>query len=204
MLVGKIKYILVMIIIFITPGIVQAECSYERTAELSRIASNVQFSYDYDDDLNFNVTISNLTNDIYITDDSMNFFSGTGEKNMNYINGTSISYSIFSNDPSCKDEKLLTKYVNLPSYNYYYSSDECQRYPNFKYCTLWGATDIDVEQFESELAKYINSEDVVNNEVKKNNLWLDFLEDNKVQIIVCLIGIIVIALIFVVRRIRKK
>ena len=204
MLVGKIKYILVMIIIFIIPGIVQAECSYERTAELSRIASNVQFSYDYDDDLNFNVTISNLTNDIYITDDSMNFFSGTGEKNMNYINGTSISYSIFSNDPSCKDEKLLTKYVNLPSYNYYYSSDECQRYPNFKYCTLWGATDIDVEQFESELAKYINSDDVVNNEVKKNNLWLDFLEDNKVQIIVCLIGIIVIALIFVVRRIRKK
>ena len=193
-----------MIIIFIIPGIVQAEFSYERTAELSRIASNVQFSYDYDDDLNFNVTISNLTNDIYITDDSMNFFSGTGEKNMNYINGTSISYSIFSNDPSCKDEKLLTKYVNLPSYNYYYSSDECQRYPNFKYCTLWGATDIDVEQFESELAKYINSEDVVNNEVKKNNLWLDFLEDNKVQIIVCLIGIIVIALIFVVRRIRKK
>ena len=193
-----------MIIIFIIPGIVQAECSYERTAELSRIASNVQFSYDYDDDLNFNVTISNLTNDIYITDDSMNFFSGTGEKNMNYINGTSISYSIFSNDPSCKDEKLLTKYVNLPSYNYYYSSDECQRYPNFKYCTLWGATDIDVEQFESELAKYINSDDVVNNEVKKNNLWLDFLEDNKVQIIVCLIGVIVIALIFVVRRIRKK
>ena len=125
MLVGKIKYILVMIIIFIIPGIVQAECSYERTAELSRIASNVQFSYDYDDDLNFNVTISNLTNDIYITDDSMNFFSGTGEKNMNYINGTSISYSIFSNDPSCKDEKLLTIDKVDPNYNPVEDGDQC-------------------------------------------------------------------------------
>ena len=64
------KYLIFFIIcFFLNPIISNAECSYERQAELSKIASNVQIAYSYENDMGnpvFSVNIINITNDIYV------------------------------------------------------------------------------------------------------------------------------------------
>ena len=56
--------------LFLFPSISYAECDYQRTSELNKIASNVQFSYSYDvgdnNIPNIYLNISNITSDIYV------------------------------------------------------------------------------------------------------------------------------------------
>ena len=200
------KYILVTIgIMFIIPFTVKADCSYEREAELSRIAANVQFSYTYTVDENgepiFTVNINNLTNDIYVKDSTGSglfqpVISGTGEKKLSYAAGSSVTFDIYSNDSSCYGEKLSSMYVNLPQFNYYSTNEECQKYPDFKYCQVWLNTSITPTQFQNELTQYQGQIDDQTNTIKKQSIWVilkDFWNDNKVLIILvisCLIFIL--------------
>ena len=64
----RVKYVIcALICMCVTPTFVHAKCDYQRQAELSRIASNVQVAYTYDS-VEFTVFVSNLTSDLYITD----------------------------------------------------------------------------------------------------------------------------------------
>lgn len=163
---GKLKYVLITFILLLMPNIVHAECSYERQAELSRIASNLQFSYEYEmhDNGNpdFTVTINNLTDDIYVVDNYGVVFSGTGEKTQNYLNGAEPKFIVYSNDSDCYGEKLLTSYLNLPKYNWYSQEDICLRNSEYELCAIWyDVSDIAPDQFESLVENYEKSKDNV-------------------------------------------
>ena len=59
----RVKYVIcALICMCVTPTFVHAKCDYQRQAELSRIASNVQLAYTYDS-TEFTVFVSNLTID---------------------------------------------------------------------------------------------------------------------------------------------
>ncbi len=165
-MVGKLKYIFIALAFWLIPNVVQvqAECSYERTAELSRIASNLQFSYEYEmhdtGDPTFTVTINNLTDDIYVVDNYGVVFSGTGEKTQNYLNGAEPKFIVYSNDSDCYGEKLLTSYLNLPKYNWYSQEDICLQNSEYELCAIWyDVSDIDPDQFESLVENYEKSKD---------------------------------------------
>ena len=68
MKVKQIKYVIfALMCMCVTPLITHAECDYQRKAELSRMASNVQFSYTYDENIDFTVNITNIIDDIYVS-----------------------------------------------------------------------------------------------------------------------------------------
>lgn len=185
-MVRKIKYFVFAIICMcITPLITHAECDYQRLAELSRIASNVQFNYNYDlsQGLSFTLYVTNLTNDIYAVDAYGNRFSGAGEKSLVYSsadvtgfqNGDQVAFKFYSNDNNCKDEEIVTKYVNFPTYNPYSRFDICRQYPNFKYCQMWIDTSyLTYEEFEQELNASLSNA-TVTSEVPEENLYDSFL-----------------------------
>ena len=137
---------------------VHASCDYERQAELSRIASNVQINYSYEVGWGagafFTAYITNVTNDIYITDNYAHRFSGNKEGSASYLAGSKVEYTIYSNDSSCYGEKIVTQYLDIPHYNSYSQSDDCKENPNFKYCQLWDYVIVDTAQFKEELEKY--------------------------------------------------
>ena len=170
---STLKYLFVFIgCMFISPLISHAQCSYERTAELSRIASNVQFGYTYEvtGDVTYNVTMTNLVNDIYVVDNYNNTF--VGETEMNKAPANSLKYTIYSNDNDCRGEILVTKYLSLPVYNYFSKMEACKQYPNFRYCQMWENTrGVSEADFNNALEQY-----------KTNELSKENVDENKVGI----------------------
>ena len=215
MKVKQIKYVIfALMCMCVTPLITHAECDYQRKAELSRMASNVQFSYTYDENIDFTVNITNIIDDIYVSyfnpgTLSNKILNGVGEKSINIVSGTSLKFEIFSNDSGCKDDLLLTKYITVPFYNSFNSYDECQMYPNFKYCQLWLNTSITNEQFDNAFKQYIS---VIEKKKKVNkidnsiiNKIVTFFQENEYMIIYGLILIIIFVVsIVIIRFMRRK
>lgn len=187
----QVKYLLfTLICIFIFPLISHGECDYQRKAELSRLAGNVKTSYSYTLDNagnpQFVINITNLSEDIYLKQkDNFTIISGVGEKQIEVGYDKSISYDIYSNDPSCKDEFLLTKYIEMPVVNSLADSNLCKNNSNFKYCQRWGSYSIDYNEFQTQLSLYKKN-------IKKNNynskdnilqIFVDFFNNNKFMII---------------------
>lgn len=203
------KYLFVFLgSLFIFPLVSNAQCSYERQAELSKIAANVKFSYTYDvqeDRPNFTINITNITNDIYIKEqETGNIINKESNVPNTDIGGKSVAYNIYSNDANCKDELLITKYVTLPEYNNFSNIKDCQDYPEFKYCKKWMNTnDLTQEHFEDEFDKYIDRQIIKNtNEQTKSNVFDEIISQNKMWIILSLFGIIsMVLLIFIKRRV---
>lgn len=154
MRVKQIKYVIfALICMCVTPLITHAECDYQRLAELSRLASNVQLSYTYSEESGFQITMTNLTNDLYATNIYGQRINGGAERVFEAISG-SYNYDIYSNDSNCPGEFLLRKSINLPVRNSYSYYDECKQYPNFKYCQMWSNISVTHEQFMEELEQY--------------------------------------------------
>ena len=154
MRVKQIKYIIfALICMCVTPLITHAECDYQRLAELSRLASNVQLSYTYSEESGFQITMTNLTNDLYATNIYGQRIDGGAERVFEAVSG-SYNYDIYSNDSNCPGEFLLRKSINLPVRNSYSYYDECKQYPNFKYCQMWSNISVTHEQFMEELEQY--------------------------------------------------
>lgn len=178
----QMKYgLFILICMCIFPLTSHAECDYQRIAELSRLASNVQINYTYDvsDNVSFNLYVMNLTDDIYVVDSYGNYFAGNGEMNFTYSpltiagfsSGTTVKYQIYSNDNNCKNELLLAKSITFPYYNPLSSTSECRSNPNFKYCQLWTNTNgISSSQFDEELNKY--NEEKQNTTINENEQTL--------------------------------
>ncbi|MCI9110464.1 MAG: hypothetical protein HFH47_01475 [Bacilli bacterium] len=203
------KYLIIFVAcFFLFPLASNAQCSYERQAELSKIASNVKFSYTYDvieNEPHFSIAITNLTNDIYIRDDNFNhYINGVGEINLKYdIDGIAIQFDIYSNDVNCKAEKILTKYINLPNYNRYNQFSECTEEPDFKYCEIWSNTNsIDEAEFRKQIFEYSHSQKKNVPQENKTNLS-EWIKNNQVYIISVIMCILIIVVMIVVRSVKK-
>lgn len=203
----QIKYVIfALICMCVTPLITHAECDYQRQAELSRLASNVQISYVYNDGGGFQVIMNNLTPDLYAVDMYNNVIYGGEEKTFNYTSGT-VSFDIYATDTSCSTDRLLTKTVNLPTLNVFSTYDECKSYPGFKYCQVWGNFSISDEQFQAALDGYVQNMNSKLSDISEQTntlqVIIDVLRNNSFMFIFFAVIILLTVIITCVRK-RKK
>lgn len=186
------------------PFSVRADCDYSRLSELSKIASNVKFSYNYDENNYFTITATNITNDVYVVDSDNNYFR-SNDAQATYYSGEKVTFNIYSNDSNCPGELLLTRYITFPSYNIYYSSDECKENPDFQYCKKWVSTNISSAEFNNLLNSYKNT---VNTEVDEDeSLWEIIVKIvNENIVVVAISGILILGLLlsFIIRKFLKR
>ena len=201
-------FIIFFVCLFSFPFIVSAQCNYEREAELSRIASNVQFSYNYvfeDDYPVFTVNITNLTNDIYIVDNSGNIMDSAVEFNIPYRYKNKVKYDIYSKDGNCLNEKIVTTYVNFPLFNTFSKTEECKKNPNFSLCAVWANTTAYTKQdFDKLLKKYeqqMTNQEIGDNESGIFNEIIQWLIGNGKYY--CLIFVIIFLVIVFVKKVKK-
>lgn len=211
----KKRYLLpLLMVVCFCPMIAKADCSNERLVELNKIATNVKINYKYkfvDNSPIFTVTMTNLTNDIYIKDNIFaTKFAGTGEKSMEYSHGQSIVFTIYSNDKNCPDKEIYTQYISIPKFNYYSTDERCEKYQKFKYCKTWlDTSSIEYKTFNSEFEKYIKgpeSKDTKDSADKNMGFWDAFkqiVNENKVIIGISLTGVIVLG-VYIFFRIKNR
>lgn len=139
-------------------------CDYSVVANMKSMINNVNISYNYkiiDNSAYFDITINNLTNDIYFYDrvsDRNYFYSDTnnGEITLyNFRSGTG-NFKFYSNVGDCFGISLGSKYYKLPTYNIYYGHELCKNIPNYSLCKKWGYVGYSEEEFKQYVLDYIN------------------------------------------------
>lgn len=193
--------------LFLFPLVSSAECSYERQAELSKIAANVKFSYTYDisnSEPIFTANISNITNDIYVEDGYGEIFLKNASKT--YTHGQTINFYIYSRDNSCYGEKLMNQYVTLPNFNAFSTYPECVKNPDFKYCQAWldEGRNLSGDDFVAELEKYTKT---INAPTKSEKISTfdtikHFIQSNKTIIIISVMAIIILIITIYIKKRR--
>ena len=154
----KNKVIVLLFILFIGISNVSADCSYSDISRLKSIVSNINLSYDYreeNDVIYYDITINNLTPDIYFYDSYTKqnyYYSNTIDGEITIYGYTSYntdngSYKFYSNLDGCNSRALGTKYYNLPKYNEFYSDSICKEIPNFSLCQKFIENNYSYDEF---------------------------------------------------------
>ena len=200
----RVKIIAVfLLLLFIFPNNIKAECDNMRLSDLSSIAGNVRLSTTYrlvDNYPIFTVEISNITDDIYLVDNKGTVFTKTSNVK-DYYHFQSPSYVIYSNDPNCYGFKLLERNISIPHYNTYSLLDVCKNNPGDSLCSLWGYSGFETEEeFLEAFSKEHSSSSIINDEEAEQATFSFNVYLIAIVAIILTLGIL---MLFVVRRKKK-
>lgn len=228
----RFKKLFLLAIVFLTPNLVNAEsaCTYEQQAELNNIVANVKASYEVVDIYagktlavntpnedgtfpevdnyvkEFQITLLNVTEDIYVKvsnnqDDEVRTF-----KNSDAINGvitflsdrvfelTTFTFEIYANKYSCIGEQFRKFTITTPMYNSFSKYEVCNDNPDFYYCQEFIPTEnISSREFYSKINEYQEEKKEEIKQQEKNKSFIEklkeFCQNNK--LIVYSIGIVI-------------
>ena len=171
----KKKIILLTLLLIFPISCKALDCSYAEQARLRKIASNVTTSYDYTengDSVSFNITLTNITNEIYIHDYNKNVnyqYNGSNEIVIKgYGPGENVRYQIYPTKSNCTQSYLANKYVNLPYYNKYYADPLCEG-KNYSICGKWQRVTLTYDEFVKTINDYDKKKEEIKKEEKNND-----------------------------------
>lgn len=153
--------IVFLIVLFAVPLHAHA-CSYTEKVRLKKLASNVNFSYRYtevEDTVSFQITVSNLTSDIYMVDTSTGqaYYSNNEDFVISgYHSGQQVKFSFYAKDSNCLEGTILNNYVTLPTYNIYYKEAICNGVEDYKLCQKWLKHNMSYSEFYDGVYQYRN------------------------------------------------
>jgi len=148
------KMLLLLALLVVLPTRLKAyTCSNADIVRLQKLASNIKYSYDdytyfdeeYQININaFNVTLTNLTDELYGYDELTDEFFRYGENEENpsiltkgtFAEGLRTQIKIYASDKTgaCADRHLTQLYVTFPYMNPFYGHEECKGIEDFDLC----------------------------------------------------------------------
>lgn len=209
-----LTFLFIIFCFFFCTKDMNAMCTDKDVEELTELAEHIEFAYslyENPDDGNvysYNVSLYNFTNKFYINTNSNGMILSNNKsifENAILLEEHRIyKFDIYASDKSkCPDVFLITKEVEIPTFNDFSLKKECDNYKDFYLCLPHYETkDITEEQFNDLLKKYID-----NKKQKKLNTFeiiINFIVDNYIYFIgFGVITIIVIIVIIIKRKTRK-
>ena len=207
----KFKRLITLLMFFMLflPIKAKAICNYTELANLKKLASNVNISYDYEDISNsvkFNVTISNITKNVSVKDVTNNRTFSTinttdGEVVISdFRDGQTYKMEVYSNSiSSCYGELLNTVYVNLPSYNPYYGNKICNGIEDYSLCQKWIKHSMTWNEYEKAINEYKESLSIKKQEELIHRTFIekiiDFVYNNYIYVSSCIVILIIVIII---------
>lgn len=222
----KIKYLLILLLIISFKNVSAIDnCTSSEMTRLRELANNVEIKYEpkideiaSDDSstidtilVSYRLVVSNLANDLRLY-----YKSGNNEKklitmeqlqNETFYEGMNIQFQIYSwTNNLCTDELLRTINIKFPSYSrfYYFHKEECNKYPDFKYCKEFLDIssinfDDDIDKVEEAYNNYLKDKGViqVNDDIQVNNYIL-------IVISIAVLLIIIISIVLINKKNKKK
>ena len=150
----RIKILLILIVLLPVKLMAQ-ECTDKQLVNLKKIASNINYSYEYYLDSNnmyFDITIANVYENIYILDTQTNKKYTAKEFTIKRKkDAQTVKFEVYSK--TC-NTLLTTKTILLPAYNKYYGSSYCEGISEYKYCSKWNKYNFTEEEFAKLTSEY--------------------------------------------------
>ena len=220
----KKRILLIIFILMMMPVGVKAAripCTTKNFSKLKALTYDVKLSYDLikneDNQTVFRINIANLKEELEVRygNITINYDPEKPVQEVTTLSGGGFKYMVDiyvteGLERACVGEKLATKSIDVPKYNYYSERDECIDYEKFYLCNKWYKGDIPSEKyFLDELEKYIgkNIEEEPEKPEKYNIIdrIIDFYKDYPL-LAITLTVVIVGAITFVIVRniIRRK
>lgn len=224
----KIIYFLLLIFLFSTKTLAASNCSYEEQRNLEQKASNIKASYEVKEKVMddvvvesevlptykvFNITILNITEDLYVVvkndvsnnertikysqvKDGMYTFEWDSLESV-----TNFTIEVYASDKTkCNGEKYKTLYLSTPRYNEFSKRAICDEMKDFYLCQEFvNFAEVDENTFITKIDKYktgeVNEtgEEVVNKTL--TNKMFEFLNEYKYYIgggIIVILAIVVV------------
>ena len=172
--------------LFYAKALTYGGCEYSQISRLKSIVNNINISYDYhetNEEIYFDVTINNLTNDIYLYDSGLNtyyYFSDTnnGELVIRNYSINSGTYKFYSNLSDCNGLSIGSKYYKFPVYNQYFNDPICDDIKGYGLCQKWIDNSYTYDRFKSLVLQYkssLNKKDETKNEIEYETGFIDLL-----------------------------
>jgi len=195
--------ILLMLIVLLPVKLMAQECTDKQLADLKKIASNINYSYEYYLDSNnmyFDITIANVYNNIYILDTQTNKKYTTQEFTIKRKkDAQTLKFEIYSK--TC-NTLLTTKTIVLPAYNKYYGSSYCEGISEYKYCSKWNKYNLTEKEFEKLIAEY--KKEILNPTIEEKNITYKTEIRGFYVFIILILLILIMLLIAIFRKKREK
>ena len=210
----KIKYILFVILLFLSFNVKADKCESKELSRLKELAKKVEFDYDYKIEngaAKFSINAVNLNEDLKVLiiedyyNDKYKQFIGTTRGTLDGFNaGDKIVITIKGFVPNgCSGHTVLTKTIKLPYYNIYYDAEKCKGNEDFKYCQLLIDRNITESDFNKQYELYLENKEKVK-EVEPEKTNTPTKDNTKLYIIIGGVALTVVVVTFVTMIIIKR
>lgn len=136
-------------------------CNYQDVAKYKKIASNINYSYEYEEingDVIFHITFVNLNSALYLKDSNSNVYNYTSsELVVNAKSGENLIFYVYPTDRYCDDEYIYSIRIQLPTYNIYHNDPICDDVKNYSLCNKWSTHKLTYEKFVQNVKTYKES-----------------------------------------------
>lgn len=165
----KLYFLILCISICFPNNVFAARCDNSEKVNLSSLAQNIAFTYDYVEEnhqVSFYIIFTNLQPGLKIKDVANNkeyYYNGSELILYGYEPGKNYRFDVYA-DTECKS-RLYSHYVTLPGYNSYYDDAICNGV-NASICQKWVTINYDYSTFVNEVNKYkqTNNDDSIKEE----------------------------------------
>lgn len=214
------KKVLFILLVLISFNAYADSCSKEELARLKNIANQVELSYEYEKKTKkvengtilyheYSIIAHNLNEKLkvnyeieYLTGKYKTFknIGNNVGKLSGFNEGDTVNVTIraYTSD-ECAGKVLAKKSIKLPYMNpFYYYYNNCDDYPDFKYCVPELDEDISYEKFMGEFHKYLEKKESTTNEI--NNVK----ESNNMPVISLIILLLILLIGSIIAFIFRK
>ncbi|MBR3161214.1 MAG: hypothetical protein IKF19_00605 [Bacilli bacterium] len=183
-------------------------CDSEDMARLKGLAAGVSYNSEFIGDRSdvgdyqlYNVSFVGLTDEIYVSDSHYTFKVDNDQTVINVSSGIT-NYEIYSKN--CSDWRLKTITIDLPKFNVYSVSDECEGLQNsdFEMCNPWYSGNIDGDYFYKAISEYKDKNNLYDDDGDDEDSLVEYIKYNRNIFIIG--GLVLVVIIILIIFIRKK
>jgi len=212
------KYLVfITILVFSLTISVSAEsCDSDDIKRLRVLASNVEITYEYNDNLKdsdgftiydtYKVIINNMTDELYVIETKTNtnlrnYSIKDGVITVDRMNSGKKSFKIYSK--AC-NKSLKTFYVTLPKFNSYSADPNCEGKEDLEVCQkFYDSSDLEYSEFYNIVTSEEKNDNDNQNIVEDEFNYVEFFKNNYIYFIVIGFVLLVIIVLLVLRH-RKR
>lgn len=207
----------IMCLILLFPFCIKAyECSNTDMERYQKLANNVSFVIEEQENGTFSVVFSGVSKDIRIYNPNSrtyywnltpNYIGETRADNLNV--GKTYNFEIFTFSDICLLKKFRIITVNIPNKNPYYEDEICKDASEYSLCQKWTKVDISYNEFVKKVSEYIknknnNRENDTDNIKTKTFDFFEFYERYYWPMFICMICILGVLIILWIKENKKN